>query len=79
MNIDDAQKIVFTALEKNVQDLKMSQEELDKTLEELGVDSLDVMLVLMDISDAANVEISDDEAESLYTPKKIMDFLCSKK
>jgi len=62
-------------LEKNVEDLEMSEDKMDKTLMDLGVDSLDVMLVIMDVGEAAGVAISDDEAEGLDTPEKIVEFI----
>ncbi|MBK1872191.1 hypothetical protein FE848_03065 [Marinobacter sp. 1-3A] len=76
MNREEAVKIVNSMLEKNVEGLKMSEDKMDKTLVDLGVDSLDLMLVIMDVGEAAGVAISDDEAESLDTPEKIVEFIC---
>ncbi|WP_029653221.1 phosphopantetheine-binding protein [Marinobacter daepoensis] len=75
MNREEAVKIVMSMLEKNVEDLKMSEDKMGKTLVDLGVDSLDVMLVIMDVGEAAGVTISDDEAEGLDTPEKIVEFI----
>ena len=75
MNREEAVKIVMSMLEKNVEDLEMSEDKMGKTLVDLGVDSLDVMLVIMDVGEAAGVTISDDEAESLDTPEKIVEFI----
>ena len=75
MNREEAVKIVMSMLEKNVEDLEMSEDKMDKTLVDLGVDSLDVMLVIMDVGEAAGVAISDDEAEGLDTPEKIVEFI----
>ncbi|PHQ13521.1 phosphopantetheine-binding protein [Marinobacter profundi] len=75
MNREEAVKIVMSMLEKNVEDLEMSEDKMDKTLVDLGVDSLDIMLVIMDVGEAAGVSISDDEAEGLDTPEKIVDFI----
>ena len=75
MNREEAVKIVMSMLEKNVENLNMSEGKMDKTLVDLGVDSLDVMLVIMDVSEAAGVAISDDEAEALDTPEKIVEFI----
>lgn len=76
MNREEAVKIVNSMLERNVEGLKMSEDKMDKTLVDLGVDSLDLMLVIMDVGEAAGVAISDDEAESLDTPEKIVEFIC---
>lgn len=76
MNREEAVKIVMSMLEKNVEGLEMSEDKMGKTLVDLGVDSLDVMLVIMDVGEAAGVAISDDEAESLDTPEKIVEFIC---
>lgn len=75
MNREEAVKIVMTMLEKNVDGLKMSEDKMNKTLVDLGVDSLDVMLVIMDIAEATGVTISDDDAEQLNTPEKIVEFI----
>jgi len=75
MNHEEAVKIVMSMLEKNVEDLEMSEDKMDKTLVDLGVDSLDIMLVIMDVGEAAGVSISDDEAEGLDTPEKIVEFI----
>lgn len=75
MNREDAVEIVMSMLEKNVDGLKMSEEKMDKTLVDLGVDSLDVMLVIMDVGEAAGVSIDDDQAEDLDTPQKIVQFI----
>lgn len=75
MNREEAVKIVMSMLEKNVEGLEMSEDKMDKTLVDLGVDSLDVMLVIMDVGEAAGVAISDDEAEGLDTPEKIVEFI----
>lgn len=75
MNREEAVQIVMSMLEKNVEGLKMSEDKMDKTLVDLGVDSLDVMLVIMDVGEAAGVAISDDEAEILDTSAKIVEFI----
>lgn len=75
MNREEAVKIVMSMLEKNVENLEMSEDKMGKTLVDLGVDSLDVMLVIMDVGEAAGVSISDDEAEGLDTPEKIVEFI----
>ena len=71
-------KVVMTMLEKNVEGLQMTEDQMGKTLSDIGVDSLDVMLVLMDVAEATGVEISDDKAEELDTPDKIVDFVAAR-
>ena len=73
MNREEAVKIVMSMLEKNVDGLEMSDDKMDKTLVDIGVDSLDVMLVIMDVGEAAGITISDDQAEILDTPEKIVE------
>jgi acyl carrier protein len=75
MNREDAIQVVFEVLEKNAEDLEMSIDRIDVTLSDLGIDSLDTMLVIMDIAEATGVAISDDQAEVLDTPRKIIDFV----
>ena len=77
MTREEAVKIVMAMLEKNVEGLEMSEDKMGETLENLGVDSLDMMLVVMDAGEAAGVTISDDDAETLDTRDKIVDFIIS--
>jgi len=72
---EEAVKIVMSMLEKNVEGLKMSEDQMGKTLVDIGVDSLDLMLVIMDVGEAAGVAITDDQAEQLDTPEKIVGFI----
>jgi len=37
-----------------------------------------VMLVIMDVGEAAGITISDDQAEILETPEKIVEFIAKK-
>lgn len=48
----DLEKVVINAIEKNVAGLHIDESMMDHALGELGVDSLDVMLVMMDIQEA---------------------------
>lgn len=75
MNEAEAKKIVVSVIESNVLGLEMSDEKMNQTLVDLGVDSLDVMIVIMDVAEAAGVEISDDQIDELETPQKIVDFI----
>ena len=75
MNREEAVKIVTSMLEKNVDGLEMSEDKMGEKLVDLGVDSLDVMLVIMDVGDASGITISDDQAEILDTPEKIAEFI----
>jgi acyl carrier protein len=74
MNIN-IKGIVVSAIEKNVAGLSIDDSMMDSALAELGVDSLDVMLVMMDIQEASGVAISDDDVERLITPNQIINFL----
>ena len=75
MNKEQIEKIVSAALETNVDGLDMSAEKMDDSLEELGVDSLDVMLIMMDIQEKTGVPIGDDNVEDLDTPNKIVNLI----
>ncbi|MFD1007299.1 phosphopantetheine-binding protein [Oceanisphaera ostreae] len=77
MNREDAIKIVYSKLEKNVLGLEMTESKMDQKLADLGVDSLELMLLIMDVAEAAEVTISDDQADGLDTPKKIVEFISS--
>jgi acyl carrier protein len=43
------------------------ERDYDRPLKELGIDSLDMMSILLEIFDRYNVDITDEEAEELTT------------
>ena len=75
MNREQAIQIVSEVLEQNAEELEMTEEKMSFLLSDLGIDSLDTMLVMMEISEASGISISDDQAEELDTPAKIVEFL----
>jgi acyl carrier protein len=76
MDRQTAQKVVVSVLEKHVPGLEVTAEKMSENLSDLGVDSLETMIVMMEISEATSVEIGDDEADRLNTPEKIVEFVC---
>lgn len=53
-------------IRKNVSRFSINDEkDYDRSLRELGVDSLDMMSILLAISDMYKVEISDEEAQEM--------------
>lgn len=78
MTREEAVKIVMSMLEKNVEGLKMAEDKMDQDLVDLGVDSLGIMVVMLDVSEATGIEISDDDADVLNSPEKIVDFITRK-
>lgn len=78
MQRDEAKQIVIDVLEDNVQGLEMSDDKMNQSLVDIGVDSLDIMLVMMDVQEKSGVTISDDKADELDTPNKIVDFILKK-
>ena len=77
MNREEIVKVVMSALEKHVEGLTMTEEMMSKTLVDLGVDSLNIMLVIMEVGETVGIVISDDEADALDTPEKIVDLLAA--
>lgn len=75
MDYSAAVAVVKKALERNVNGLEVSDDDMDVLLKDLGVDSIDVMMVIMDIVESAGVSVSDDQAVELDTPAKIVSFL----
>ncbi len=57
--------------------LKISKETItdESTLESLGADSLNRVQIVMELEDAFNVEISDDDAEKLITVKNTIEHM----
>ena len=47
-------------------------------INDLGADSLDQVELIMQLEEEFNIEISDEEAESLITVRKVCDFLKNK-
>lgn len=75
MDRKTAEKIVVSVLEKHVPGLEVTAEKMSENLSDLGVDSLETMIVMMEISEATSVDIGDDEADQLNTPEKIIQFV----
>ncbi len=57
--------------------LKISKETItdESTLESLGADSLNRVQIVMELEDAFNVEISDDDAEKFITVKDTVEHM----
>ncbi len=51
----------------------------DKTIEELGADSLDTVELVMALEEEIDGEIPDSEAEKLTTVKAVIDYVESRK
>jgi acyl carrier protein len=51
------------------------ERDYDRPLKELGIDSLDIMSILLEISDRYQVDISDEEAEELITLNLIVAYI----
>ncbi|MDN6856455.1 phosphopantetheine-binding protein [Pseudomonas sp. CAN2814] len=66
---------VIEAIERNVAGLKLSEDKMGLTLADLGVDSLDVMLVLVDVQEKTGITIPEEQADLLKTPAQIIAFL----
>lgn len=75
MDRNNAEKIVVSIIEKHVPGLAVTTEKLGENLSDLGVDSLETMIVMMEIGEATSVEIGDDQADQLNTPEKIIEFV----
>lgn len=50
--------------------------DVDLSLEELGLDSLDTINVLFAIEEAFDVDIPDDDARTLTSVRVLVDYLC---
>ncbi|MBQ7090879.1 MAG: acyl carrier protein [Clostridia bacterium] len=48
---------------------------MDTTLEDLGADSLDMVEVIMAIEDEFDVQIKDEDLESLKSMKDLIDYI----
>ena len=68
---EDIQEVVAEQLSIKKEEVK----EDSKFSDDLGADSLDVVELVMALEEKFNVEISDDDAEKLLTPKDVVDYL----
>jgi acyl carrier protein len=70
-------KMELTALlQDTVANISITDEQdYDRPLKELGVDSLDMMSILLEIFDRYKVDILDEEAEKLTTINLIVDHI----
>lgn len=64
-------------LEKRGVDVSLLQE--DKSLTEIGLDSLDLVEVMLEIEDTLGIEFSSNEIANLSTLKDVADLINSKK
>ena len=74
MNSLDTVKSILAKRGVNVSTLKE-----DNSLQELGLDSLDLVEVMLEIEDALKIEFSSNEIASLTTLKDVADLINSKK
>jgi len=67
--------ILTNAFEKNVEDLEMHEEKLEIPLNELNIDSLELMLILMEIQEESGVSIPDEDADSFNSANDIISYI----
>ena len=68
---------------EKVRDALAEQFDIDKetitidtnVVDDLGADSLDLVELIMSLEDEFGISISDEEAQELYTVKRIVDYL----
>tara|TARA_Y100001970_G_C14034032_1_gene750117 strand:- start:151 stop:417 length:267 start_codon:yes stop_codon:yes gene_type:complete len=71
---DKIKKIIMDKL--NVEESKITMEA--SFMNDLGADSLDQVELIMQLEEEFDIEISDEEAETLTTVEKVYQFLDSK-
>ena len=59
--------------------LKGKELTLDSNLRDLGIDSLDVVDLIMDLEEELGIEFSDEELKSIHTRKDVCDLIDKKK
>lgn len=69
------EKIVAITNEKLNRDRGVSIGDLDRSLKDLGIDSLDFMLILIGVQEALEIEIPDEETPSLTNLAKVAEYV----
>lgn len=71
----DVKKIVSEILAKRVDVSKLKEED---SLKDIGLDSLDLVEVMLEIEDALGVEFDSEEIANLSTLQSVLDLINSK-
>ena len=71
----DIKKVVSDILAKRIDISNLKEED---SLTQLGLDSLDLVEVMLEIEDALNVEFDSDEIGNLTTLKSVLDLINTK-
>ena len=71
----DAKKVVSEILAKRVDISNLKEED---SLREIGLDSLDLVEVMLEIEDALGIEFDSDEIGNLTTLKSVLDLINTK-
>lgn len=71
----DVKKVVSEILAKRVDISKLKEED---SLKDIGLDSLDLVEVMLEIEDALGVEFDSEEIANLSTLQSVLDLINSK-
>ncbi|MBO1511737.1 acyl carrier protein [Metabacillus bambusae] len=69
---------IVKIIEETCSDIKLQEDQHDLELKELGVDSLDFASIFLALEEKYNVEIPDEEIDSLNTLNLIVNWLENK-
>jgi acyl carrier protein len=79
MSTENLQDEVFTIIADQL-GIELKTITLDsKFKEDLGADSLDTVEMVMSLEDHFNIEIDDEQAETLDCPRKVIEFISTLK
>ena len=73
-NMDKIKEIIIDKL--GVEDSKITEDA--KFIDDLGADSLDTVELIMQFEEEFNIEIPDEDAETIVTVGKAVDYISSK-
>ena len=71
----DVRKVVSEILAKRVDVSKLKEED---SLKEIGLDSLDLVEVMLEIEEALNIEFDSEEIVNLTTLQSVLDLIATK-
>jgi len=69
---------IFAKLKESIHDNTKTEAAMESDYDSMDIDSLDCILIIMDMEEACNVDIFDEEAEACKTVSSFVDMIYNK-